>query len=222
MRVALLLSGDIRDSVELFPFWKENLLNIYNPDIFLSTWNTKYINEFIDIFNPVSTIIDNYDSGFSNLWKTAVSPYEYKLETNANLVSCYSMWYRAKSVNEIMHRYENLLNLKYDIVIKTRPDLQIYDIPKIDDVNSKSLYIPRGWDWSEGINDLIAWGNSESIDYYCNLFVNFIETVKDMNRLNPERILKSWLGKSSLEIKRPEVGMALRDMDIKSTYWFSD
>ena len=39
MKTALLLSGHFRDIVFCYPSLKEQIIDVYNPDIFISCWN---------------------------------------------------------------------------------------------------------------------------------------------------------------------------------------
>jgi hypothetical protein len=55
---------------------------------------------------------------------------------------------------------------------------------------------------------------------YCTLFYDFKEVIADMDRINPERILKKYLEDCSIDVERPEIDLTLRDINIKSTYWF--
>ena len=44
MKVCLLLSGQLRNAVEIFPYFEKNLLSLYDVDVFISSWrNTSQI-----------------------------------------------------------------------------------------------------------------------------------------------------------------------------------
>jgi hypothetical protein len=218
MKVCLLLSGNMRNATETFPSFKSNLLDRYNTDVFISTWNSHNVHQSINLFNPISVDIENYEFGFQSKWNELVSHNEYKLETNANLVSMISMWYKTLRANQLKKKYENLIGVKYDLIIKTRPDI-ILEEP-IELVQSDNLVIPFGWDWSEGINDLIAWGNQSNMETYCELFYSFVSLSNSMDKINPETMLKEYLKIKNIKTERPKVDLTLRDMNIKTTYWF--
>ena len=218
MKVCLLLSGNMRNATETFPSFKSNLLDRYDTDVFISTWNSHNVHQSINLFNPISVDIENYEAGFESKWKQLVSHNEYKLETNANLVSMISMWYKTLRANQLKKKYENLMGVKYDLILKTRPDI-ILEEP-IELIQSDSLAIPFGWDWSEGINDLMAWGNQSNMETYCELFYSFISLANSMDKINPETMLKEYLKIKNIKTERPKVDLTLRDMNIKTTYWF--
>ena len=219
MKVCLLLSGQMRNADEVFPSFKSNLLDRYDTDVFISTWNSHNVHQSINLFNPISVDIENYEAGFQSKWNQLVSHNEYKLETNANLVSMISMWYKTLRANQLRKKYEGLMGFKYDLIIKTRPDI-ILEEP-IDLIQSDNLVIPFGWDWSEGINDLMAWGNQSNMETYCELFYSFGSLANSMDKINPETMLKEYLKIKNIKTERPKVDLTLRDMNIKTTYWFS-
>ena len=222
MKIALLLSGEIRDSFHNYKYLKENLLDLYDVDIFLSTWKSEGLDRVLQIFKPVSVDVEDYDRGYNKLWVSTVSPYEHKLEPNASLVSCMSMWYKTFKVNLLRLQYEQLMGTKYDVIIKSRPDLKLEEPFKLEIPKDNTLYIPRGWDWSGGVNDLCAYGTSEMINKYSNLYLFYEEVIKNINvKINPEIILYYYLkGLGDLKLERPEIDMTLRNINIKSTYNF--
>jgi hypothetical protein len=218
MKVCLLLSGGMRNATETFPSFKSNLLDRYDTDVFISTWNSHNVYNSINLFSPISFDVENYEAGFESKWNELVSHNEYKLETNANLVSMISMWYKTLRANQLKKKYENLMGVKYDLILKTRPDI-ILEEP-IELIQSDSLAIPFGWDWSEGINDLMAWGNQSNMETYCELFYSFVSLSNSMDKINPETMLKEYLKIKNIKTERPKVDLTLRDMNIKTTYWF--
>lgn len=223
MKIALLLSGEIRNSIHLYKHLKENLLDLYDIDIFMSIWKDDGINEVVQMFKPVSIDIEDYDMGYNKLWKSIVSPYEHKLEQNANLLSCMSMWYKTFKVNLLRLQYEQLMGVKYDLVIKSRPDLKLEEPVILHIPKENTMYIPKGWDWSGGVNDLCAYGNSDMINKYCNLYHFYEDLVKSIDKkINPEIILEYYLKTlGNLNVVRPSIDMTLRGLNIKSTYHFS-
>jgi hypothetical protein len=222
MKVCLLLSGQMRNADEVFPLFKSNLLDRYDVDVFISTWDSPNVYNLIKLFNPIAVDIEDYTIQFTKKFKDIVKEDEFKLETNANLVSACAMWYKTMKVNQLMINHSKWFG-EYDIVIKTRPDIRIEQPIEFINPNSNTIYIPRGWDWSEGIGDLMAYGNVKTMNDYCTLFYEFKSIIKEMHKINPERILKTYLEKfDEIKIERPEIDLTLRDINIKTTYWFSN
>ena len=54
MKVALLLSGQMRNADEVFPKFKTNLLDRYDIDVFISTWDSPNVYDSVKLFNPIA------------------------------------------------------------------------------------------------------------------------------------------------------------------------
>ena len=219
MKVCLLLSGQMRNADEVFPLFKSNLLDRYDVDTFISTWDSPNVYDLVKLFNPIAVDIEDYTIQFTEKFKDIVKNDEHKLETNANLVSACAMWYKTMRVNQLANNHIRWFG-EYDIVIKTRPDIRIEQPIELLKPKYNTIHIPKGWDWSDGVGDLMAYGEQYMMHEYCTLFYDFKEIIADMNRINPERILKKYLEDCSIEVERPEIDLTLRNINIKSTYWF--
>jgi hypothetical protein len=66
----------------------------------------------------------------------------------------------------------------------------------------------------------MAYGEQYMMHEYCTLFYDFKQLIGDMDIINPERILRKYLEDCSIDVERPEMDLTLRDINIKSTYYF--
>jgi len=223
MKVALLLSGDMRDWIINYVYFKQHLLDHYDVDIFISTWRGYKNDEVVNVYNPVAMDIQDYNRGFNQRWASITNPYEENREPNVNLVNCMSMWYKTWRVNELKNEYQFTMNTKYDLVIKTRPDLKLEEKVILEKPKNNTLYIPKGWDWSGGVNDLFAYGSSHVINIYSDMFRMFPTLLKSCeSKLNPEILLRDYLNTfQGIKLERPKIDMTLRNINIKETYNFS-
>lgn len=237
MKVALLLSGQVRNAKDIFPFFNEQLLSHYDIDVFVSSWKTSSkinpsnnfgsvpqddnISDVLNLFKPKAFEFENYDYGYNDLWVNTVEPFQHKKETNTNLVSICSMFYKMMKVNQIKNNYCDLTGVKYDLVIWTRFDIKFEEKLNLDNIIPNTVYLPKGWDWSNGYNNLIAWGDDRTMNQYCNLFLQFESVLDSMEAINSEQITKQYIKtKTNIKVERPEFDLSLRDMNIKDTYWF--
>ena len=219
MKVCLLLSGQMRNADEVFPLFKSNLLDRYDVDTFISTWDSPNVYDLVKLFNPIAVDIEDYTIQFTEKFKDIVKDDEHKLETNANLVSACAMWYKTMRANQLVNNHIRWFG-EYDIVIKTRSDIRIEEPIEFIKPKSNTIYIPKGWDWSDGVGDLMAYGEHEIMHNYCTLFYDFKQLIGEMDKINPERILRKYLEDCNIEVERPEIDLTLRDINIKSTYYF--
>ena len=161
MKIAILISGLTRDYEKTYSNLKEQLLDKYECDIFISTWdiigcynlhrNKNYTNNvnwcniknklnisnFIEKYNPKKINIENYDN-----WEIKITPeinnflnyYNFTSFTK-NLNSLFAQWYKIKDVFTIFENYCNENNKNYDIIIKLRFDVFF----KLPDLNTNKL-----------------------------------------------------------------------------------
>lgn len=234
MRTALLISGHFRDAHSCFPSIKEQILDRYNADVFISTWNpegdfhnyvpvpTRVIqdsftfDQVIKAYKPKSIKSEDFDSEkikqlITKAWELdAYGPMNG--ETNSASILC--MWYKISSALSLMQEYELSCDFKYDYVIKGRFDIQIHDDLEIGK-NSSYANIPPGFDWRGGYNDILAWGSRDAMVHYCSLFHRIEDYVRNHGIFfHPETMLKHHLNNSTFGVERPGVRVTLRDKNV--------
>lgn len=233
MRVALLLPGQIRQAQEIFPYIKSRVIDKFNADVFISTWNpskeiknslhaeswflpdSMSINEVLESFLPKMFITNEYESsGIRHIIEKAYAYGRFAPSTGElNPASVFLMWYKIKQSFSIMKEYENLIGEKYDYVIKGRFDLKIHnDI--ILDANLNTICIPPGYDWKNGVNDVFAWGGRDAMEWYCSLFDHIEEHILTIGMLHSETILKQHLKISEFNLDRPNLKVSLRGNNV--------
>ena len=219
MKVALLLSGALRDGYLYYDLLHKNLLSKYDIDIFIS-YSYDYTEsdipiaaELEDLYKPKMLRYLMYPN---NLYENITKCLEYPCLPNVRVDNFIKMANGLKEVNMLKCVWEELNNFKYDVVIRTRFDLQI-----IDEINLKlpnnSIHIPIGWDNLDGYNDLFAYGDSESMDYYCSLYDNLINYIDMGIPIHPEYMLKFHLNKGNSNIYRFPLKLKLREMIVDNT-----
>jgi hypothetical protein len=219
MKVALLLSGALRDGYLYYDLLHKNLLSKYDIDIFIS-YSYDYTEsdipiaaELEDLYKPKMLRYLMYPN---NLYENITKCLEYPCLPNVRVDNFIKMANGLKEVNMLKCVWEELNNFKYDVVIKSRFDLQI-----IDEINLKlpnnSIHIPIGWDNMDGYNDLFAYGDSESMDYYCSLYDNLIDYIDMDIPIHPEYMLKFHLNKGNSNIYRFPLKLKLREMIVDNT-----
>jgi len=96
-----------------------------------------------------------------------------------------SMFYKINQCNDLKRDYEKKYNIKYDLVVRIRPDLILLEnlIPKI--YNPDNLYIKEGMTKKNYIFDQCFYANSSLMDIVCGLW-NSLEKYWDI------RYNKNW------------------------------
>jgi hypothetical protein len=234
MKVALLLSGHFRDASSCFPSIREKILDRFETDVFISTWNpggdfknyipvptrdlpnTLTFDEIINLYRPKSILSEDFDSHkikrlIDKAWELdTYGPMNG--ETNSASILC--MWYKIYTCSSLMKDYEKECGFEYDFIIKGRFDVTIHDTIELD-IDGGYVKIPPGFDWRDGFNDILAWGGREEMSYYCSLFEKIEEYVKNRGVFfHPETMLKYHLMESPFGVSRPDIRVSLRDKNV--------
>lgn len=235
MRIALLLSGKFRGSYIEYNSLYKNLLSRYSIDTFIS-YNYKNEediecdkSELISLYNPK---VINYEKNSDIVDKFVNDASYYKKAIESTPYNIFNMWYGILQANNLKSKYETENGFKYDVVIKSRFDIEFLKEIQILGVNDlrikkideeflknckKNIFIPIGGDHRGGINDLFAYGDSESMDYYCNNFNHLLSYIKEGELIHPERLLRNHLSKSkNITLVRTEIPMRLRGVLVNS------
>ncbi len=219
MKVALLLSGKIRDGIKNYGFLQKNLLSKYDVDIFinysydeddLEDYTAKQIEKK---FKPKLIRYVPYEMEFESYSNEFVN---FPFSNDVRPINLLKMLYGCKNANELKSLWETLNGFKYDVVIKSRFDLKIIETFELNQTKN-AIFIPIGWDNNDGYNDLLAYGDSESMDYYCSLYDNILGYVKSGIEFHPEILLKHHLHIGFTDVYRFYLNAKLRNMEINKT-----
>lgn len=196
MKIAICISGLMRTFEETFPSFQKHFLKMNgNVDIFIHTWNTNTIN-VEKLYHPVKMKIEN-DIVFP------VHPLMHtkNIHNKRNPQNILSMYYKIDKCNQLKCEYEIENNFKYDCVVRFRSDILLEENFTINENNLDRISIPKYADYF-GINDQIAYSNSENMNIYSSAFNNLNQYIDDVNMLDPELFLKHHIMTEGLKIKR--------------------
>ena len=181
MKIALLLTGHSRSWKTCFPSLKKYVLDKYNPDIFIHTWDTPNIKtlnspflydeeHFEEYFKPVKIVYENLEKLTSYITKksnyfTKIGPYDSPFIT----ISQHRKWFLC---NKLKSEYEKEHGFKYDLVIKARPDLIYYSDINLETFDDPSVVYTCNECSYETVSDLFTVSTSQNIDKYCKIYFN--------------------------------------------------
>jgi hypothetical protein len=207
MRVALLLSGQLRNGQELLLNLYESIIKKYSADIFIA-YNYDVdveanIDTFNKLYNPKEISFNKYPQ-FNFNWSNKAP------ETDAQ--SVFKQWYGIYQAERLKANYEQENGFTYDAVIRARFDLEYENELEINFDND--IWIPIGWNHRGGINDTFAYGNAVSMYYYAQLYPNLQQYLNEGALLHPEFLLKYHLDKLPYGIMRTHYPIKLRDMQL--------
>ena len=212
-RIAICFSGEIRDLERTKDYWN-NLIKEYDMDVYASFWNVEnedtgdtYVN-FHKLYDVKKTEVESFksfeQSTLSQL-RMGINPpnslQQYLRESCMNFGTL-SMWYKVWRANLLTKD----LDIEYDIIIRARTD--VFFDGNLDITQNDMLNIPYGrvqtggWDKSDGICDIFAYGSPKLMDYYSTCIFYMMEHVNKGHYMVPhEHFLHTHLNKVSIPIR---------------------
>lgn len=180
MKIALCLSGQPRELHEGFSYWKKNLLDRHNVDVFIHSWNSKYNIEILDLYFPKKHTFEDYrfspehDRIYADNCIHHTSLPRYSL----------SQFYSILQSRNLKISCEEKHNMKYDWVIRGRFDYALNRTFEFDKLERSYIYIPiRKYlrpdkTYDNKFCDMFAFGSSENMDKYMSGFEHINDYAK--------------------------------------------
>lgn len=228
MRVAVCISGELRT------FNPDHYREVFGDvDFFL---HTNEYDERIKKLNPVIYSYENIDFRRHPYFKINqdINPYDFLhspqrvhpifYEEDLNQLvdleverpgkwsskpkHVLSMFYSIMQSNFLKKTYERDKKFEYDLVVRTRPDIDFIDEIKYSNYDDQSVWTPQTPNNLNGlyVNDHFAVSDSKNMDLYSEVFLN-IPRLFYINKVDliPEILLKRYLDEVGLTIS--EYGM---------------
>lgn len=212
MKIAILLSGQFRNCIQCMDNMHRYLIDKYDADVFINSYydsqpeeNTE---EVIERFKPVKYNVSRMPEELLNVSETHHKYPKYSETEGSVGRNIFVSWYSVKNVNLLRKEYEKETGITYDVIIKTRFDLNLLeDVPIVENYD---LNIPIGYDHRDGCNDLLSFGNSDNMDKYCSLY-DYLLTYLKYKPLHSEILLKNHLQKNNINVSRFYQSMMIKD-----------
>jgi uridine kinase len=197
MRVALIISGYLRSLKNNIESLKENLLNLYDVDIYIHITNSnenKYINNITSI-DEINTLLKP---------KVMIISDNIKFDNNYN--DLYNQNFKFYTINLKRLEIEKIENIKYDVVMKFRPDIYLQE-KIIFETDDDVIYIPKDNKIDKiklktfndnYICDIIAYGSPNIMNKYFDMYMHLDWLVEKYGNIN-ETILYNYLIENSIK-----------------------
>jgi len=187
MKIALCFSGQTRSFEKGYEYYKRNLLDHHDVDVYIHSWIPAN-SEIVKLYNPVSfsfstPLVEDVNSKYTN------TPNPQKYPPN----NTYSMLYSLYMVSK-------MIKTKYDWVIKSRTDYALNVNIPFEELNSNFLYIPncRMVPERDFGNDQFAFSSQSNMDKYMKTFLYIDEYYKAGNQFIGEDMMRANLHKHGL------------------------
>jgi hypothetical protein len=169
MKIALCLSGQPRSFEKGYEYHKKNLLDHYDVDVFIHSWMypEDLLDKIEDLYKPADM---NYELPLNEEYfkKYNVANHQYPAYNTTQ------MFYGVFMSNHICKKYAQTLNIKYDVVIRSRFDFAINVKLNYEEVQANLIYVPNCRQNPEHTvaNDQYAYGTPEVMNLYAQTYNN--------------------------------------------------
>jgi hypothetical protein len=230
-KVAVCISGFVRDFEKTHQNLFDNIINNnpnYQFDIFIHTWdkintqssqlfirgdidgrnaydnfNTYDSNRLIQIYNPKSICIDRYgDDNFKKFEKYLIANNGAGLGGN-NPIAVFSQFYKVAKCAEMAISNEHLTGEKYDIIIRTRFDLNANPI-NLDDfeLTDDMIYLENDGSLGDWSSDKFAIMNGAVNEVYRSFYYNLESLIDQTNVCLPERLMAAFFKALNIRMEK--------------------
>lgn len=224
MKVALLLSGHYRTFEQNYASLKQNLLDLYDIDIFMYTWDDygfwtpdendtggvyktiKFSSDFITkIVKPKKYKIEKMDDHLQII-KDLSMKVKNKRYHFVRPINITGLWYSLHNCDLLRREYEKENNLKYDVIIRGRFDI-FYSKPVIIDKTFTICTDVWGELRDEGYGDVFYYGPNEDMTKITDMILNFDEI--GQIPFDSHAAFRYWANKHLTNIQSRDFGITL-------------
>lgn len=209
MKVAVVLTGHLRCWRDVLPNFKEKIVNRYNPDVFIHTWNeegwwipgdkqnekgyfeeTPLINrdEIIEAYQPKGLAIEDWKN-YNELFEYRGSYYKNFAHRPKNIIS---MFHKLNRGISMLEDYVSQTGEYYDLVIRMRPDIIFHqDLP---DFNNQKFYtLAHRNHLGQGTGDMMQVGNMLDMIIFSKASCYLNQLYMNTQLLCPHVLSSQWI-----------------------------
>ena len=188
MKIALCFSGQARSFEKGYEFYKKNLFDYYDVDVYIHTWRFDKERKLLELFRPVSYEFENYPFGdFDTRYTNTPNPQKHPPRTT------YRMYYSVYKSSQLIYK-------KYDWVIKSRTDYALNVVIPFKELDNSKLYIPncRMVPQRDFGNDQFAFSSQDNMMKYMSTFLNLDKYYNEGSQFNGEDLMRANLYEHNL------------------------
>lgn len=224
MKIALCISGKAKFSMFCFPYMYDSFIKNngnFDVDVFYHTWNPN--ERVINLWNSKKIITESEEISYIEILKHVYIEKDYTKQHDINRIYNNLLMYYGiyKIINEALSYHS------YDIVIRIRPDLLLYekiDLKNIvDELVSKKydICIPNEhYNYSpDGYCDQFAIGTAEAMKIYSETYLNLTNHISLSKEWFSEEFLYNQLQNYKIKVHQPHIYCQLiRNIDIETNH----
>ena len=208
MKVALLLTGHMRCWEQVSPNTKLHIIDKYNPDVFINTWDSEAywdphsqkgvteggpkldISAIEKAYKPIHMTVENYER-YEDNFVTRAKQFTNFYHVPKNQIS---MWFKVGRGMLSIEEHMLLTGTTYDVIIRMRPDLLFNEA--LPDFGSNKFYT-LGYKnhMGQGTSDMIQIGNFFMMSLFCKVLYHLPQLYSETGLLCPHVISEHFIRK---------------------------
>jgi hypothetical protein len=188
MKIALCFSGQARSFETGFKYYKKNLLDHYDVDVYIHAWTFTEEKKLLDLYKPVGYAFEKPPLGdFDNIYTNTPNAEKYPPRFT------YQMFYS-------MHNCASLVFKEYDWIIRSRTDYALNTPIPFEQLDNTKLYIPncRMVPERDFGNDQFAFGSQSTMIKYMSTYKNIDKYYNTGNQFIGEDLMRANLHEHNL------------------------
>jgi hypothetical protein len=206
MKVAIVRTGHMRCWKQVYPNFKQRLIDRYNPDIFIETWEDEAywdphsqhgivkdapkvnFDELRNTYRPIAMRFDSYEK-YQNSFEERAKQYSNFYHVPKNIIS---MLFKLGRGILMLEDYMFLTGKTYDLVIRIRPDLVFNEpLPEFDP--NKFYTLGYRNHMGQGTSDMIQVGNFFTISLFSKLLHHLPQIYRETGLLCPHVVSEHFI-----------------------------
>lgn len=206
MKVAIVLTGHMRCWKQVYPNFKQRLVDRYDPDIFIETWEDEAywdphsqhgivkdaprvnFDDLRNTYRPIAMRFDSYEK-YQTSFEERAKQYSNFYHVPKNIIS---MLFKLGRGILMLEDYMFLTGKTYDLVIRMRPDLIFNEpLPQFDP--NKFYTLGYRNHMGQGTSDMIQVGNFFTISLFSKLLHHLPQIYRETGLLCPHVVSEHFI-----------------------------
>jgi hypothetical protein len=189
MKVALVLSGQLRSWKAGFDYIKRNLLDHYDVDVYFHTWSKNWDAGVIEAYNAKEVLVED-DAVFGNY-------YGYRIVSHRHPARNTIMMYRSIKYADMLRKNSRV---DYGWVVRTRFDFALNAKLHLENLDETKMYFcdTRSNEEKSVVHDQFCIGTPTDMDIYTGLYDNIHRYHEEGCFVNGEDLLEHHLRKHNI------------------------
>lgn len=206
MKVAIVLTGHMRCWKQVYPNFKQRLVERYDPDIFIETWEDEAywdphsqhgivkdaprvnFDDLRNTYRPIAMRFDSYEK-YQTSFEERSKQYSNFYHVPKNIIS---MLFKLGRGILMLEDYMFLTGKTYDLVIRMRPDLVFNEpLPEFDP--NKFYTLGYRNHMGQGTSDMIQVGNFFTISLFSKLLHHLPQIYRETGLLCPHVVSEHFI-----------------------------